>query len=59
MSANWLQTFYRTVECVAAWKYLPMGLRLSNSSPAFKTGLKAVDFSKFLKGSVTLNQVFV
>ena len=44
--------FYRAVD---AWNYLPIGLRLSNYLPAFKSGLKVVDFSKFLKGSVNLN----
>ena len=45
-------TFYRAVD---AWNYLPIGLRLSNSLPAFKSSLKVVDFSKFLKRSVNLN----
>jgi hypothetical protein len=45
-------TFYRAVD---AWNYLPIELRLSKSLPVFKRGLKVVDFSKFLKGSVNLN----
>jgi hypothetical protein len=44
-------TFYRA----DAWNYFPIELRLSKSLPVFKRGLKVVDFSKFLKGSVNLN----
>jgi hypothetical protein len=45
-------TFYIAAD---AWNYLPIGLRLSTSLPAFKSGFKGVDFSKFLKDSVNLN----
>jgi hypothetical protein len=41
--------YYR---CVEAWNTLPASLRLSSSLPAFKRGLKTIDLSRFLKGSV-------
>jgi hypothetical protein len=45
-----LQTlFYRQVE---AWNSLPPALKSASSHPSFKRGLKNIDLSKFLKGSV-------
>jgi hypothetical protein len=41
--------FYR---CISAWNNLPGNLRHVSSLPAFKRGLRDVDLSLFLKGSV-------
>jgi hypothetical protein len=41
--------FYRQVE---AWNSLPADLKYTLSLPSFKRGLKNVDLSKFLKGSI-------
>jgi hypothetical protein len=41
--------FYRWTD---TWNSLPVSLRLSASLPAFKRGLKNIDLSSFLKGSV-------
>jgi hypothetical protein len=41
--------FYR---CISAWNNLPGNLRHVSSLPGFKRGLRDVDLSLFLKGSV-------
>ena len=43
--------FYR---CIDAWNYLSIDLRNSNSLSVFKCGLKGVDLSRFLKGSLSV-----
>jgi hypothetical protein len=50
MSNKTLATlFYRDID---AWNFLPADLRLSQSLLSFKRGLKNVELSRFLKGSV-------
>jgi hypothetical protein len=49
-SSKLLQTlFYRQIE---AWNSLPPALQSDSSLPSFKRGLKNINPSKFLKGSV-------